>query len=278
MRKELLPAADSLSIIIPFRQSSDRPEAAWRLHYLLRYIRRTLPQAEVLVSDQTSRLPLGAALAHLHDAHYVWRPASIYSPATCKNAGAIAAKRDYLLFLDIDVFPLSDLYKSVAQFIERGGDFLWFPIHFLGEGEGSYRRVFLKAVSPSHKWSDIDQVGYATGIQAFSKEFFMRVGGYDEIFKGYGCEDIEMLHRCSLHLGWLRPYDIDETYLEDYRTKNREDYRGFRKVFAQIVEDILDTSRIYGLHVWHNRRAKRRYRRMRISNDRVLVSRLRERG
>lgn len=265
-----------LSIVVPFRQSLDRPDALWRLFLLVGYLTRTCPQAEVIVSDQSAAIPAARLATLSKRVRHVWNPSKIYSPASCKNAGAMASDRRFVLFLDVDVIPTRFLYAAIGQLMASCQfQMLWFPVHFLKKNTADFLTLVRSCeVDGTFCVNHFDQIGFTTGIQLFSADFFRDLGGYDESFRGYGCEDIEMLHRCTLALRWLRPNEIDNDYLEDFRTKDRSEYRGFRLKFAEILESQLDTTNIYALHAWHDRRAKRVYRQMRKHNDALLRRRL----
>lgn len=265
-----------LSIIVPLRQSFDRPDALWRLFLLLGYLSRTCPHAEVIVSDQSAPIPAARLVPLPKHVRHVWNPSKIYSPASCKNAGAAASERKFLLFLDVDVVPTKSLYSAVGKLIAaQQCSMLWFPVHFLKKETVDFATLIRSCeTNGTFRINHFDQVGLATGIQFFSTGLFQSLGGYDESFRGYGCEDIEMLHRCTLALNWLRSDEINESYLEDFRTKDRSKYRGFRLRFAEILEEKLDTSDIYALHAWHDRRTRRLYRQMRKHNDKLLRRRL----
>lgn len=267
---------EKLSIIIPFRQSNDRPEALWRLWNQLSYLKKICPESEIIISDQSLFAPISFPAALYFSADYVWNPSRVYSPASCKNAGAKKSSNDLILFLDIDVVPTQNMFGALSLYASRSHfKFIWFPVHFLQQGAVSFREIAKYPHLIEKKWDDqLDQVGFATGIQAFSRHFFLELNGYDESFRGYGCEDIEMLHRASISAGFLDVNKIDEEYIQDYRTKDRNLYRGFRKYFASIIEKKIDTSYIYCFHIWHNRRAKRPYRQMRKQNDEILYRKL----
>lgn len=265
-----------LSIVVPFRQSLDRPDALWRLFLLTGYLARTCPDAEIIVSDQSAPIPVARLATLPKRVRHVWNPENIYSPASCKNEGARAAARRFILFLDVDVVPTTALYSAIMRLMATPQfRMLWFPVHFLKKDAIDFPTLIRSCeINGTFRINHFDQVGFTTGIQFFSNPFFWSLGGYDESFRGYGCEDIEMLHRCNLALNWLQRNEIDNDYLEDFRTKDRAEYRGFRLKFAEILEGQLDTSEIYALHVWHDRRARRLYRQMRRHNDALLMRRL----
>lgn len=273
---EALGSLSRITFVIPFRQSFDRPDAMGRLRYLLSYLRQTSPDIKIVISDQTLAAPVAHVVGVAYGARCVWQPKFVYSPASCKNFGAAAVDTEYMLFVDIDVLPTQHLYSELSLLMEYSDiPALWFPVHFLQREAPPYRCLARSKNLHLRDWTNlIDQIGFATGIQFFSRNFFSRMGGYDESFRGYGCEDIEMIHRCALALEWLSPHEIDENYLCDHRTKDRKDYRGFRKKMAEIVESKISSDLVYCVHSWHPRRNKRIYRRLRDRNDKILLKRL----
>lgn len=269
-------AFEGLTVVIPVRQSIDRPDAAVRLRHLLCYLRRACPSVQIVVSEQSLPLPVCGGLALYHGAAWVWHPTWVYSPAACKNAGAKAVRTDFLLFLDVDVLPTQHLWQALAKAMQVPPlQAMWFPVHFLSQTAPEHHILAASLDLHARDWTgDLDQVGFATGIHFFSRDFFRSLGGYDESFRGYGCEDIEMIHRCAMALGWLAPEEIDQDYLQDHRTKDRQQYRGFRKAFAEMLEARMPVDVPYCLHSWHPRRNKRLYRRMRLQNDKLLREKL----
>ena len=181
---------------------------------------------EAVVVDDGSRPPLARPDSAL-DLRVVRLEDRGFGLARARNAGARAAAKDILIFLDADIVAAPGLVaaharwhhaiadaltlgfcRSVAAagidaddirvagpaalFADRPGDPPWNAHHMAGTGEMTARRDDLfRAVT-----------GNNFGI---SRAFFEEAGGFDETFERYGGEDTEFGYRVQARGGLLVP-------------------------------------------------------------------------
>lgn len=105
------PVASELSIVIPVRNE------AQGLALLLPDLRKLLPEAEIIVSDDGS-IDGTVKIAHGHGARVVRRPYGAGNGAAIK-AGARAATRDWIVFMDGDAQHRA---QDIAQLLSRVGE------------------------------------------------------------------------------------------------------------------------------------------------------------
>lgn len=131
-----------------------------------------LPDCEVLVVDYDC--PDGAA-AWVRDACPAARVVQLsdrpyFNAAKARNAGAALATAPWLFLVDADVIVEPTLIEAVRPSL-RPGAFLW-------------------AVAEA---SDL------AGTKIVARDDFIKLGGYDEVFEGWGAEDTDLADR----LQWI---------------------------------------------------------------------------
>ena len=271
-------ALSRVTVVVGIRLSRDRPHCAERLSYLLQWT-SNYRLSDVIVVDTTPRAnPRRLGLVQKcrrFGAAYHHQPSSLHSPSRVRNAGfRIARSRtsSHVLFLDVDVLGQKGALSRLARHITEDRDFEWCPVIFTDEdnGLGTMKR-FVQDRCTSYT-GPIYQKGYATGIHLISKRFWDKVGGYDEAFVGYGCEDIDMIHRATALLGQREPSPRGSDYFEDYRTTIPSDYRGYRLWMMEQKKHVSPNQ--MWVHFHHSRRAGSKYWEARKANDMRLRRKL----
>jgi glycosyltransferase involved in cell wall biosynthesis len=185
-----------LSVVIPAK-NEERV-----LPKLLRALRgQTLPPHEVIVADAAST-DRTRELAMSHGCAVV--PGGM--PAVGRNAGALAATGDWIVFLDSDVFVEPEFLESLERQIRtrrlQSGTVYNIPRYTPGD-KGYHAlsvRLFDGLVYLLHnvglELSSLIRYPYATGTCMFiSRELFSRIGGFDERVAAF--EDSELASRAA---------------------------------------------------------------------------------
>lgn len=263
---------NTLFIIIPIKQSVIKKDCFIRLYYNCSRLFR-LGVTKVLVADVTINYifqKINRKIVESFGFTYISFPdKGFYTPGILKNKAATYAfnilNSQYILFLDVDVFlnekTLSYLNRNIGLDIA----FDWLPVIFLKKTL-KYKKIF-KIKNITARPDDIVQIGYSTGIQFFSRAMFEKIGGYNEQYRGYGCEDIEMIHKGSFYLGIRKIGDNNDYYL-DSRNHNPTLLKGFRALYYSYRKNFPVES--MPLHIWHKRKNKSDYLAKRIDNDILL--------
>lgn len=273
-------AIAKVSVVIGIRQSRDRPDCIERLDNVLGWLGRN-NFCHVVVVDSThtfrpKRFRLWTVCKRHKATYYHW-PLSIHSPSRIRNAGFQVCRHaptTHVLFLDVDVLGQTGSLECLARHVQEKREFEWYPVIFTASDSGLDTMTAFVAEDAEVYRGKIYQTGYATGIQLVSKKFWPEVGGYDEEFVGYGCEDIDMIHRATGLLGQRKTFSSDDKYFEDHRTVDLEDYRGYRLwMFKKKRHVPLEQMWV---HFYHPRRAGSVYWGARKANDKLLERKLRE--
>lgn len=196
---------------------------------------------EIVVADDGSGEEVAGVVARWRgrlDIVHVWQPNEGFRKARVMNLGALAAKSEYLLFLDADCLPRRSFMQAVRR-AARPGWFLTTKRVELGEG---FSRLVLAKQMPIWEWSalhwllraphEVRRPGYlipardrrrpwrvnqpefvppvaAYCLFAVLREDFERVNGYDaRCIRSNDGEDQDLairLRRSGLRCGWPGP-------------------------------------------------------------------------
>jgi len=112
-----------------------------------------------------------------------------------RNAGARAAKYPVLFFIDDDIEVKENLFDKYITEFEKGFSAIFSNvINVRTDGKYSFLNEFLNTRG-ANKQNDGDVVKsnyFTTAFCSVKKDFFDRIGGFDENFSGYGWEDPEL--------------------------------------------------------------------------------------
>jgi glycosyltransferase involved in cell wall biosynthesis len=154
---------------------------------------------------------------------HVWQPDDGFRAARARNLGALAATGDYLVFLDGDCLALPGFVESHARQAEPG----WFATgrraqvreaataEILARGLAPHRLPRWRLLLESPRWLQTRYLQLITlpvdGVRRRKhagevrkaetcnfgvwREDFLTVGGLDERFRSFGCEDVDLCLR-----------------------------------------------------------------------------------
>ena len=212
----------AVGVVVPFR--GDCTYAARTRASLARLERRV--DDELIVADNTEA---GIAAAALADVATVVPATGERSSYHARNAGAAAAQSDWLLFIDADCVPVTDLLDRyfAAPIADRCGAVAG-AIRGVSEQRGLLARYardrnFLDQSEGLHGSSG---VAAATGNLLVRKATFDRLGGFEEGIRSAG--DVDFCWRMH-RAGWTleqRP----EAMVEHH---HREDLASFLAMIAR---------------------------------------------
>jgi glycosyltransferase involved in cell wall biosynthesis len=135
-------------------------------------------------------MPIPIVQTELHNEH-------LLPLAAARNFAISQAKYDYVIFLDVDCIPSPSLILDYQQAFEKS-DILWAgKIRYLSKAAMAKPNL----IHLLEDYSDPDPVrayNIDFSYELFwslnfgcSKTIFDRIGGFDELFKGYGAEDTD---------------------------------------------------------------------------------------
>ena len=266
----------NLSIIIPIKVTFQNRFLLNRATKLIQYF-SNFNDIEVILVDSSQKGKYSKVLKSLCieecTSYYFLEMQDIYSAAKARNYGAKQAKGEYLLFYDVDLVVKDDFIENVLQDINELSEkaFAIYPCLYLSEsktklieGEKLDNQVF-EDIKIRYLKGFNDEVLYLavnTSTILVQKNHFFYIGAYNELFKGHGYEDFELIHRLyKFSIQKKLPKD----YTIDYKTPFPAEYKGFRQYYAFVSLPNLFNQR-FTLHLWHPRPLSKKYYRNRTNN------------
>ncbi|CAN5395320.1 hypothetical protein BH11ARM2_BH11ARM2_10640 [soil metagenome] len=207
-----------------------------------------LRAVQVIVIDDASDPPLAPTVSEFNDeanAEVVYLRNHVnQGRAAARNAGLAVARGEILVFMDVDQLLdpefLSTMDRAFGANLDqsiRANTSVWDPLLPRSAFLRYYNSRFLgnrTADELSHiDLNDLPPKYYATTCMATGREAVLRVGGFDETFRRYGCEDEELGVRLSnagvpLRLEMeARSYSTDDSLTVTRACKRLVDYAGF---------------------------------------------------
>lgn len=154
----------------------------------------------------------------LKDVKVYYTPAKYFDMAKSKNLAASLSTGDFIFFLDADQFISSRIVPLIIKAYNEN-----------------------KFISQIH------------GAEGMKREHFFEVGGFDESFEGWGCEDQDMAVRLinlgiqplmATNLEYRMPHDNDMRYV-NYKNKNHKKMykRNFEKTKKHIEDKTIKVNK-----------------------------------
>lgn len=128
--------------------------------------------------------------------------------AKARNTAAAASEGDLLLFLDVDCIPGKNLVPAMREALEANDALICAEVLYLGadDAKAGWREEDLLVAGRRHPARAFPSIGLraetdpglfwslAFGIR---RDSFERLGGFDEMFEGYGAEDTDFGFRAA---------------------------------------------------------------------------------
>lgn len=185
-----------ISLVIPTYNASRQALAS--VCALLDLVDEFEGQAEIIVVDDGSSEPDKAILCGFHDPSFrLLLNESNEGRGATRNAGAQAAKGQYLLFLDCDCRPKTPSFlDDHLAALHNGADVSLGPVTTLGSGFwGRYQRE--AATRRRRQFADGKVFAMTSANMMLTRRIFEQVGGFDTAYRGYGFEDRDLILRLA---------------------------------------------------------------------------------
>lgn len=123
-----------------------------------------------------------------------------------RNRGALASEGEYLFFLDDDIEVRENLFDKYISEFKNGFAAIFSNVkNVRTDGKYSFLNEFLNTRGANKKNSGSKLASYfVTQFCSLKKDFFIKIGMFDENFSGYGWEDTELGLRIEENSGTLK--------------------------------------------------------------------------
>ena len=248
-----------LSYIIPYRESG--PERRRNLDVVLRWL-ATLPGLDVIVVEQDAVPRLAGALPHPHLRRVFAYNSGPFNKSWGLNTGFRLAMQDTVAFADADVVVPTGLPEAAAA-CRRGFGVAkpYRAIIDLGEADTqrvaeafNAREALPEALTGTDRAAEGEAVVLAGGVVVMRGDAFVRLGGFDERFVGWGGEDDAMTRKMervrmstveaglgvALHLAHPRPHG--QTFGQAHYAANRMLLAGYDELDDAALQRLGEVS------------------------------------
>jgi GT2 family glycosyltransferase len=205
IKGDLFMFDEKISIIIPFKPDNGYRNRNWS--WIKKKYEILMPQAEICMGFSNDEC---------------------FSKAKAINSAAKLATRDIFVIADADIIiDINDLKKS----IEELRNFVWIipysTINYLTDKQTTQlqKKNFNTTMNNINFTGCLSYTaGYIGGINIIPRKYFEYVGGFDESFKGWGCEDDAFQNSVDTLCG---PHNrLENTIWHMYHPKgSRENYK-----------------------------------------------------
>lgn len=170
-----------------------------------------------------------------------------------RNLAINASTAEYLLFLDLDIYPDSHLIDKIISGSGTSKIEIYPCVYLTKEGT----KLFLKGnqVSNVYSWLKDFRVRYVQHLAIPSSIVFLpraivnAIGGFDENYVGHGYEDFDFLIRVEEFISGKK-YSILDLIDEPYNSPIFS--IGFRHRLGMYCWDNLKAGDFF-VHLWHSR-------------------------
>ncbi|MFQ2072073.1 galactosyltransferase-related protein [Aeromonas veronii] len=258
-------------LITPFFKESNNSKRAspYNIHpKFTRYI----SQAKIITENGRSEI-FNDNFKSVVKAH-AYNKISIYSPGQYRNEIISEINYKNVFILDSDLIPsdealLSIIDKTYQHSTRQIQCFDMYPCLYLTKEEterfdGDFQgclESFLRG--ENHR---VEGIALASSCLLMNREWFLQLGGFDELFVGHGGEDLELIDRLTRHYP-IGPRPDD--YALNIKAQHPGDYQGFRRYFSYYALPHLFAGRFL-VHQWHPRPLTHPYHKRRANNDQLL--------
>ncbi|WP_338665813.1 galactosyltransferase-related protein [Pararoseomonas sp. SCSIO 73927] len=163
--------------------------------------------------------------------------------ARARNAAAALAETPLLAFLDVDCIPAANLVEALAADVAAHDALICCEIRYLPPGVTDLSEPALMAAGQRHTVRHFPESGLRpeanTGLFwslafAVRRESFLRLGGFDESFTGYGGEDTDFAFRAR-EAGLPLLFTASTTAFHQHHTVHEPPLQHFADIVANAA-------------------------------------------
>jgi len=279
-----------LTVIIPIRGMSCR-DITDRLGYCLNDSLIDREKVNFIVVDDGSNLEQKnqfkeECLSLKIDYIYIDTQFQPFSIARARNIGAMNAKTEFIMFMDVDLYPYDGFYNQVISEIsiqglrENANEFLMIGVIYLTPKRG--QELFFSTSNSDRKNLIIQKVlendetifekfSTGTSVNVYNRLNFLSHGGNDEDFEEWGYDDLEYNIRMIRD---IKKFPYPTEILKDFKNfRTINEYKGWKSVY-RLFGDIMFQKGIILFHIWHEVDQKSDYIKGKEKNRRLFEKKI----
>lgn len=177
-----------------------------------------------------------------------------FNVSAARNRGVDQTDADIVVILDADVIVPPYYLTTAVRDAERDGGvhYPYRDVIYLDE-QGSQNLLRSRAIRPAHiKLRERNAYG---GCIVVRREDYLRIGGFDETFEGYGYEDLEFFRRASSTIGVKRGVGEAHHLWHPAADRNNPQTRANRSKAFAATRPAAKSSTAYAIIPTHNQPA-----------------------
>lgn len=232
-------AVDSVSYVVPFR-NLDRGGA---IETVLDGIRaQSFPNIQIIAVEDDSNTKI--SLDSIYPVEYLRVDANpLFNKSRAFNRGVSKAVHDVIVLHDADMLAPCDYTRSIFDILKfKDGCHLGKTVIY-ADKPSTDRITQSRQVNLD---SDFDRVVgyYEGGSLACKKATYWSVGGFDERYEGYGCEDCDFYERISSISEWFGTRTVDMLHLYHGRVSGWNTHHEENKKYHSKLMQLSMPARI----------------------------------
>ena len=175
---------------------------------------------------------------------------SVFSLSKYRNIGVLAAKSEWVLLMDIDLYISTDKLEKLTTYFSYfpyENAFIVFPTIYLNNYIDSEEYEFDISCFMS---DDIQTYAASSSTVALRRKFYLELGGQNENFKGWGFEDWEFASRLIANYDFFPPSN-HMSHFDPEGYEHISSYYGLKGVLRTYA-DLTRVNGFYFYHRWHS--------------------------
>ena len=237
------------------------------------------PKIEIVIADASKNPNLIAHASNIKII-YTYSGDKVFSPSKARNKAALIATREYLFFYDVDM-DYSDnfeflLFNEIENKLKTNQiNFIAIPFLYLTKKGTSIfeSKRELKSLKDSFLLGQndlVESISLNSSAMVMSRDYFIKMGKFDDEFAGHGGEDFHLIHRlCAYNPHSIRNLD----YYEDLKTPFIINSKGFRLYMAYYSLPNFFKDLIL-IHRWHPRPLSNNFYSQKPKNENLLQKKM----
>jgi glycosyltransferase involved in cell wall biosynthesis len=234
----------SIAVIIPIRDIG-RSEPIKAVINSIRAQKYADVELILVEQDAISKFNVNSVMPIKYKLVKSMRPDQDFNKSRAFNHGVMMSTNKTIVFHDADILVQADYLKKVAGILEsRDGCHIGSRVVYIDRSSTTQLCHSNKMVNTLKCER---AVGYFEGGSiACHKSTFFRIGGFNEAYEGYGCEDCDFFERLKKHTNFFNVRSLDFFHLWHDRTPGWKEKHSVNKRLADRIiglgaKDYIDT-------------------------------------